>query len=67
MPYGMTGVLLLWRRVVKLVLIHDLLLEFLLLAAESVQLVAEGGEMHVRVNLQWLICSLQVTRGWAGQ
>lgn len=52
MPFGITGVLLLWRRVVKLVLIHDLLLEFLLLAAESVQLVAEGGEMHVRVNLQ---------------
>lgn len=42
----MTGELLLWRGVVKLILIHDLLLELLLLTAESIHLVTEGGDTH---------------------
>lgn len=60
----MRGGLLFWRGVVKLVLIHDLLLELLLLTAEGVQLVTRGGEAHIHINTQGLTSDLKVTHGW---
>lgn len=50
--FGMAGLLLLWCRVVKLVLVHDLFLELLLLTPESIQLVTEGGKGHVYIISQ---------------